>query len=155
MVRVRKRTLGSRTYYYLEHSVRIGRAVQKRERYLGDRLPHDLEEVNVRVLREIRRERWSPLLLAIKRGYAEEMRRTPPSARERDREAFAVQFTYNTQRIEGSTLTLRETANLLLHGKTPSERPLRDVQEAEAHRAVFVSLLGERKDLSIALGLRC
>lgn len=154
MVRVRKRTLGSRTYYYLEHSVRIGRAVQKRERYLGDRLPHDLEEVKVRFLREIRRERWSPLLLAIKRGYAEEMHRTPPSARERDREAFAVQFTYNTQRIEGSTLTLRETANLLLHGKTPSERPLRDVQEAEAHRAVFLSLLGERKDLSMALVLR-
>src|SRR3989304_5975196 len=146
--------MGRRTYYYLEHSVRVGRAVQKREQYLGARLPRNLEVVEERFLREVRRERWSPLLLAIKRGYAAEMRRTPPSARERDLDAFAVRFTFNTQRIEGSSLTLRETANLLLHGRTPSERPLRDVQEAEAHRAVFLSLLGERKDLSMSLVLR-
>ena len=154
MVRVRKRTLGSRTYYYLEHSIRIGRAVQKREQYLGGRLPRNVEELKERFLQEVNRERWNPLLSAIKRGYAAEMRRTPVSARERELDAFAVQFTYDTQRIEGSTLTLRETANLLLHGRTPSERPLRDVQEAEAHRAVFLSLLSERKDLSMSLVLR-
>jgi len=148
------RTRGSRTYYYLEHSVRVGRAVQKREQYLGGRLPRNLEEVKGRFHQEIRRERWNPLLQAIQRGYAAEMRRTPASARERNLEAFAVEFTYNTQRIEGSTLTLRETANLLLHGRTPSERPLRDVQEAVAHRAVFLSLLRERKDLSMPLVLR-
>ena len=154
MVRVRKRTLGSRTYYYLEHSIRIGRAVQKREQYLGGRLPRNVEELKERFLQEINRERWNPLLSAIKRGYAAETRRTPASARQRELDAFAVQFTYDTQRIEGSTLTLRETANLLLHGRTPSERPLRDVQEAEAHRAVFLSLLNERKDLSMSLLLR-
>ena len=154
MVRVRKRTVGSRTYYYLEHSVRIGRAVRKREQYIGGRLPRNLKEVKAQFLHEIRRERWNPLLEAIRRGYAAEIRRTPPSGRERNLEAFAVEFTYNTQRIEGSTLTLRETANLLLHGRTPSERPLRDVQEAEAHRAVFRSLLSERKDLSMSLVLR-
>ncbi len=154
MVRVRKRTIGSRTYFYLEHSVRVGGEVQKRERYLGRKLPRDLENAKREFLREIYRERWRPLLDAIRKGYAEDLRRTPASARERNLEAFGVRFTYNTQRIEGSTLTLRETANLLVHGVTPADRPLRDVKEAEAHRAVFHSLLRERKDLSRSLVLR-
>lgn len=154
MARIRKRVLRGQTYYYLEHSMRVRGSVQKRERYLGRRLPQDLEGVKSRFLAEIRRERWDPLLEAIRRGYAEDLRRTPASARERDREAFAVRFTYNTQRIEGSTMTLRETANLLVHGVTPAERPLRDVKEAEAHRAVFSSLLAERKDVSLSLVLR-
>ena len=154
MVRVRTRAVGDQTYYYLEHSFRTGGRVQKREQYLGRKLPRDFAAVRERFLADLRRERWHAGLEAIRLGYAAELRRTPPSARERNLEAFAVQFTYNTQRIEGSTLTFRETANLLVRGVTPSERPLRDVMEAEAHRAVFQSLLRERKDLSMALVLR-
>ncbi len=154
MVRVRKRVLGSRTYYYVEHSTRVRGDVRKRERYLGRSLPRDLDRVKEEFLQEIRRERWAPVLEAIRRGYVEDLRRTPSSARGRNVESFAVRFTYNTQRIEGSTLTLRETANLLVRGVTPSERPLRDVKEAEAHRNVFLSVLEERKDLSLALVLR-
>ncbi len=52
----------------------------------------------------------------IKEGYAKELRQTPISAKEKEQETFAIKFTYNTQRIEGSKLTLRETANLLEKG---------------------------------------
>ena len=128
--------------------------MRKREQYLGARPPRDLERAKREFLEEIYRERWHPLLDEIRNGYAKDLRRTPSSARERNLEAFGVRFTYNTQRIEGSTLTLRETANLLVHGVTPAERPLRDVNEAEAHRAVFHSLLKERKGLSLSLVLR-
>ena len=62
-----------------------------------------------------------------------------------------IKFTYNTQRIEGSRLTLRETANLLEKGITPKEKPVRDVREAEAHKKVFYEVLKFKKDLSLDL----
>lgn len=146
--------MGNQTYYYLEHSVRAGREVRKKERYLGKKPPADLEKIKREFLGEIYRERWYPALEAIRRGYAADLRRTAVSARAKALETFAIHFTYNTQRIEGSTLTLRETADLLERGVTPSQRPLTDVQEAEAHRAVFRSLLRESKDLSLSLVTR-
>ena len=150
MVTVRKRTLRGRTYYYLEHTFREGRKVRKKEVYLGVRLPRDLEERKRTFLVAIYNVRWRPILEHIRDGYARELRRTPPSGLERNREALAVAFTYNTQRIEGSTLTLRETAALLARGITPAGKPLRDVKEAEVHHALFLDLLKERGDLTLA-----
>ena len=49
--------------------------------------------------------------------------------------------------IEGSSLTLRETASLLSHGITPSNRPLSDVQETVSHRQVFLAALAPRERL--------
>lgn len=60
-----------------------------------------------------------------------------------------VRFTCNTNRIEGSKLTLRETALLLEKGITPSARPLEDVKEAEAHMVAFFKMLDYKKDLSL------
>jgi len=65
-------------------------------------------------------------------------------------ETFITRFTYDTNRIEGSTLTLRETADLLEKGITPGTRPLSDVKEAESHRNVFCELLDYKKDLSLS-----
>lgn len=48
-------------------------------------------------------------------------------------EAIRVELTYNSNAIEGSTLTLRET-QLVIEGKTPAgERPLREIYEARNH----------------------
>jgi hypothetical protein len=55
----------------------------------------------------------------IKENYQKELRKMPKSAREKEIETFTIQFSYETQRIEGSTLTLRETADLLEKGIAP------------------------------------
>ena len=52
---------------------------------------------------------------------------------ERLREEFLVEFTYNSNAIEGNTLTLRETA-LVLEGITIDRKPLKDHLEAVGHR---------------------
>ena len=68
-------------------------------------------------------------------------------------ENFMIKFTYNTQRIEGSKLTLRDTANLLEKGETP-KKPLRDIKEAEAHKKVFYNMLKYSKDLNLQIILQ-
>ncbi len=52
-------------------------------------------------------------------------------------EEFLIEFTYNSNAIEGNTLTLRETA-LVLEGLTIDKKPLKDHLEAVGHRDAFL-----------------
>ena len=55
---------------------------------------------------------------------------------ERLNEEFAVEYTYNSNAIEGNTLTLRET-DLVLRGLTIDGKPLKDHMEAVGHKEAF------------------
>jgi Fic family protein len=56
-----------------------------------------------------------------------------PAELKRMRDEFAVENTYNSNAIEGSTLTLRETA-LILDGITIGEKPLKEHLDVVGHR---------------------
>lgn len=51
-------------------------------------------------------------------------------------EQFVVEYTYNSNAIEGNTLTLRET-DLVLRGLTIDQKPLKDHMEAVGHKEAF------------------
>ena len=51
-------------------------------------------------------------------------------------EEFTVEYTFNSNAIEGNTLTLRET-DLVLRGLTIDRRPLKDHLEAIGHKEAF------------------
>ena len=55
---------------------------------------------------------------------------------ERLREEFAIEYTYNSNAIEGNTLTLRET-DMVLQGLTVAQKPLKDHLEAVGHKEAF------------------
>ena len=149
MVVVKKKTVDGREYYYLQHTVRTTAGVKAREKYLGAKLPSDVEAAKRDFLTEIYRERWYPLLDQVHLNYQKEKRTLPHSAiQKRDRQ-FSVKFTYDTNRIEGSKLTYRETADLLEKGLSPSQKPIEDIKEAEAHDRVFHEALRHKKDLSM------
>jgi Fic family protein len=59
---------------------------------------------------------------------------------ERFNEEFLIEFTHNSNAIEGNTLTLRETA-LVLQGVTIDQKPLKDHMEAIGHRDAFYYVL--------------
>ena len=149
MVSIKKRLIAGRTYYYLEHSVRREGRVEKREKYLGRSIPKNIEAVKAEFLYTIYKEKWFDVFDRIKKSYSKEEKLTPKSARLEELRKFSIRFTYDTQRIEGSKLTLRETAELLEAGVTPSGKPIRDVKEAEAHQKIFSEMLKQQKDLSL------
>ena len=78
------------------------------------------------------------ILAQIDRKKRELESRRPLTAGElqRLREDFAVEYTYNSNAIEGNTLTLRET-DLVLRGLTIDKKPLRDHLEAVGHKEAF------------------
>ena len=53
------------------------------------------------------------------------------------RDEFIIENTYNSNAIEGNTLTLRETALILQEGITIAEKPLREHLEAIGHKDAF------------------
>ncbi len=78
------------------------------------------------------------LLSQIDRKKAELDSRRPLTAGEAERlkEEFVVEYTYNSNAIEGNTLTLRET-DLVLRGLTINQKPLKDHMEAVGHKEAF------------------
>lgn len=50
---------------------------------------------------------------------------------------FVIENTYDSNAIEGNTLTLRETALILQEGLTIAEKPIKDHLEAIGHRDAF------------------
>jgi Fic family protein len=53
------------------------------------------------------------------------------------RDEFIIENTYNSNAIEGNSLTLRETALILQEGITIAEKPIKDHLEAIGHRDAF------------------
>ncbi|MGH2638302.1 MAG: Fic family protein [Rhabdochlamydiaceae bacterium] len=154
MVRLEKRAVGGKTCYYFSHTYRLGGKVRYKETYIGENVPKNLDKIRNEFLHEIYKEKWFGQLNIIKRAYSKEQRKTPASAREKNLEAFAIRFTYDTNRIEGSKLTLFETAALLEHGISPKNKPIRYVKEAESHQKVFYEMLDYKSDLSLGTVLK-
>lgn len=68
-------------------------------------------------------------------------------------EEFMVEYTYNSNAIEGNTLTLRET-DMVLRGLTINQKPLKDHLEALAHKEAFYficDLVKKKKALTESL----
>ena len=78
------------------------------------------------------------LLESIDRKKAELDARRPLTEGEAERltEQFVVEYTYNSNAIEGNTLTLRET-DMVLRGLTIDQKPLKDHMEAVGHKEAF------------------
>ena len=149
MVSIGKKNIEGKTYYYLEHSYRKNGKVDKKTKYLGKRIPKNIEELKEEFLLEIYQEFWFEKFDKIKEKFNKEKKNIPPSAKKKQLENFTIKFTYNTNKIEGSTLTLRETALLLEKGITPARRPIEDVKETEKHQQVFYEMLSYKKEINL------
>jgi len=57
------------------------------------------------------------------------------------RAEFMIENTYNSNAIEGNTLTLRETAMILQEGVTIAEKPVKDHLEAIGHKDAFAYVI--------------
>ena len=57
MVNIREKKIGEQTYYYLEHSVREGNKVIKKEKYLGKEIPKDIDKIKRAFVVELYKEK--------------------------------------------------------------------------------------------------
>jgi Fic family protein len=139
-------------YYYLKHSYRKNNKVITKDKYLGKEIPHKIEEIKKEFLKEIKKDLYLKLN-KIKNNYKKEWQKYPESIKKELLIDFSVNFTYNTNAIEGSTINEFETEELIKRKITPN-KPLRDVQETINHSKTFLDMLNGKKDLSLTLILK-
>ena len=69
-----------------------------------------------------------------KKASLDKRRQLPSSALQRIKEDFSVEWTYNSNSIEGNTLSLRETKMILHEGITVKGKSLREHFEVYNHQ---------------------
>jgi len=81
------------------------------------------------------------------------LRPLPKSAIKKLRDKFQVEMTYNSNAIEGNSLTLKETFLVINEGLTVKGKPLKDHLEAKDHHAALeylYNLIDQKKELQIS-----
>ena len=149
MTTIIKKTIKGKQYYYLAHTFTKGKKTDKRELYLGKEIPANVEKIKQIFFYNLFKERFFGVLGQIKKNFAREFMEMPPTAKEDYLNYFMIKFTYDSNRIEGSTLTLKETADILEKGLSPANKPITDIKESEAHKKTFYAMVNHKKDLSL------
>ena len=72
MVSIKKKIIDDKTYYYLEHSYRKNGKVHKKEKYLGTKIPKNIEKLKEDLLFELYRDIWYKQFDKIKEKFQEE-----------------------------------------------------------------------------------
>jgi len=145
-MRIVKRKKGNETFLYLQHSFRKDGKVVTKEKYLGKKIPKNVSEIRAELIEFEKKELYKKLR-EIKEDFQKEWKKIPKSAKERELSEIAIAFTYNTNAIEGSTITLEEVREII-KDKTAPNKSLRDIKETESHFKVFLDILNTKEDFS-------
>ena len=146
------RIIKKRGYFYLQHSFRKDGKVVTEEKYLGKEIPKNIGRLKI-VLEEKAKQELYKKLEKIKGNFQKEWVRYPETVKNKIFEELAIAFTYNTNAIEGSAITLEE-AREILHDKIAPNKPLRDVKETEKHYYIFLKMLNKKEKLANNLLLK-
>ena len=151
-MKIIKRKRGNNQYYYLKHDFRRDGKVVTKEKYIGRLIPQDIDRIRREFRKEIQPELYQRLEL-IKKNFQKDWGKLPESIKEQQKEELAITFTYNTNAIEGSTISEAEVRGIILDKEAPT-KSLRDIYETEAHNAVFLGMLEQRTPISNKLLLK-
>jgi Fic family protein len=156
---VRRKRVNGKDYYYLVSSTREEGKVKKIEHYLGMNPPSakDLDEFSkdfdsIKLFLADKKDE----LERIRIRYADKISSGTKDELNRLEEEMIIRYTYDTSRIEGSSLTYKDTRNLLMDGISPNEKPLRDIRETENHKEAYLHLkqnIGNMIDRALILKL--
>ncbi|MFH1294514.1 MAG: Fic family protein [Candidatus Aenigmatarchaeota archaeon] len=161
-----------RKYYYLVENVRSNGHWKKIKVYLGSNLAagraKELASAKKKILEEkvdSYAKTSDPLLSLVqpseakaldeaKRLYAMAIRRMNKSMLRNQYMDFLISFTYNTNAIEGSTLSLLDTKFLLEDRIAPDGKTIREINEAQNHKDAFDYMISYEGSLTKSFVLK-
>jgi len=151
--------------YYLAHSFREGGKVQKIRVYLGANLKKKILEQRHEKAKELLAQQVnsfkiirSPLEYKFSKREIELIKSLKAKAKfkvfhlsEEDWQAFTELFTYNTNAIEGSTITQNEVLEILEQNKWPFNKPKEEISEAYGVAKAIKHIRKTKVNLSLKL----
>lgn len=138
-------------YYYRVKSIKKRGKVSKKRIYLGSNLPQnklkkaekEADKILNKTLNKLLSKEETNKLKKIK----EKFQNLPKATIDNRYEVFVAKFTYDSNAIEGNTLTLIETSFVLFENRTPKGKSLREINEVLNHKKAFDYILNYKKDL--------
>src|SRR3989344_5991141 len=152
MVFVEERKKGKHTQYYLVKTFREEGKVKKKSVFLGT----DINDMQLEKLKEdatielgeldfekVLSKKEIKEFEEIKNRLNKEIESFAP---ESFYQHFLTEYTYDSNAIEGSSLTLEETSNVLFEEISPKNKPLKHVQEAKNHKKAYDYVAGSKEE---------
>ncbi|MDO8554614.1 MAG: Fic family protein [Candidatus Micrarchaeota archaeon] len=131
MAYIEKKIVNGKIYYYLTETKRVDGKFKKTRKYLGTTIPKDLEILKKKTKRIAKKltEEEIRIIGRIKKNYLKKYR-LDKTLWKTERERI-VSFIYNTNAIEGNTLTLEETDSILAGKEILHKERKRDIKEVQ------------------------
>ena len=159
MVYVEKFKLKGGTYFKLVHTIRKGKKITHRAKYVGKKLPPKsrLEQLKREFLKEITGQRYKYLsgsdveeIENKKIQYQNETKKLSNLEKENRLKEFIIRFTYDSSKLSGVNVTLRQTSLILKDGVLPKNlKTLRTVKELENHEKGIIVITEYKGDLDL------
>ena len=149
MVYTEKQKKGENIYYYRTKSMREGNKFKKTRIFLGKNLnKKTLKKLEQKAdnkisgaLNKLLTKEEIKILEKLKKEYKKENH-------EIKYESFISRFTYDSNAIEGNTLTLKETSLIIFDKLTPQGKSLREINEVINHKEAFDYIISYKEDLN-------
>lgn len=150
MVNVEKIKVKGRTYYKLAHTIRKGNRITHRSKYIGKQLPSKsrIRQLKAEFLDEMQKGRYRYLsqddvknVEKTKSDYNREIKSLSNLERENHFKEFIIRFTYDSSKLSGIAVTLRQTSLILKDDIMPKDiKSLRTVKELENHEKGILAI---------------
>jgi Fic family protein len=150
MVYIERFKVKGNTYYKLVHTVREKDKITHKTKYLGKILPpkERLIQIEKEFLKEIKGQRYKYLSVEDfqkieqkKEKSNQETKNLSPLERKNRLEEFIIRFTYDSSKLSGVNITLRQTYLILREGIMPNDfKNLKTVKELENHEKGIIAI---------------
>jgi len=159
---IEKKKINGKTYYYLKASFRVGNKIKtKTLAYIGNKKDwrkikelkkrfdkKALEKIKKEITEEFEKQKkdWNREFLSeseiekinhIKKEFLQKLNELDEKTKKEMFDDFLTYFIFNSNAIEGNTLTLRETDLLLNKGITPQGKTLKEINDHLNSKKVF------------------
>ena len=150
MAYLEKFKVKGKTYYKLVQSVREGEKITHRAKYIGKVLPpkERMQQLEKEFLKAIISPRYRYFsaeevnkIEEKKKSNIDETKNLSPLERKNMLEEFIIRFTYDSNKLSGLEVTLRQTSLILREGIIPKGfKSLRTVKELENHEKGVIAI---------------
>ena len=135
-------------YYYFQHSYGMDGNKRTVEEYLGKEIPKNVLKLKNDFMQKVFKEKFEKKINLIRKNHKKEFSSLPQTERKKLLKNFAIKFTYNSEAIEGSTLSLKDTIRLLRDQISPN-KPIKDVIESREHNKTFLEVLNSKTEFNL------
>ena len=150
MVTEKQIKVKGKEYWILIHSIRKGKKVIQKKKYIGKSLPSKsrLGQLKKDFLKELSQDKYKYLsredlekIENKKVEYKQELRKLSKIEKEKKLNEFMIRYTYDSSNLSGVNITLRQTFLILKEGIIPKDfKNLKIVKELENHEKGFIAI---------------